>query len=39
MILEFRRQIQKRVEEVQKPNRAMQFVFSLFPVTENLGNE
>ncbi|MFA6835303.1 MAG: DUF4423 domain-containing protein [Fibrobacteraceae bacterium] len=38
MILEFRRQIQKRVEEVQKPNRAMQFVFSLFPVTEKLGN-
>lgn len=38
MTLEFRRQVQKRVEEVQKPNRAMQFVFSLFPVTENLEN-
>lgn len=38
MVLEFRRQVQKRVEEVQKPNRAMQFVFSLFPVTDDLEN-
>lgn len=32
MTLEFRRQVQKRVEEVQKPSRIMQFVFALYPV-------
>lgn len=34
MTHEFRRQIQKRVEEVQKPNRAVQFIFSLYPVAD-----
>lgn len=34
MTQEFRRQVQKRVEEVQKPKRAMQFVFSLYPVAD-----
>lgn len=34
MTLEFRRQVQKRVEEIQNANRIMQFVFSLFPVAE-----
>lgn len=34
MTLEFRRQVQKRVEEVQKPTKVMQFMFSLFPVAE-----
>lgn len=34
MTKEFRRQVQKRVEEVQKPNRAVQFVFSMFPVAD-----
>ena len=31
MTLEFRRQVQRRVAEVNKPNRAMQFVFALYP--------
>jgi len=34
MTLEFRRQVQKRVEEVQKPTKVMQFLFSLFPVAD-----
>jgi len=34
MTLEFRRQVQKRVEDIQDANRIMQFVFSLFPVAE-----
>jgi len=34
MTLEFRRQVQKRVEDIQSANRIMQFVFSLFPVAE-----
>jgi hypothetical protein len=34
MTLEFRRQVQKRVAEVDKPNRAMQFVFALYPVAD-----
>lgn len=34
MTLEFRRQVQKRVEEVQKPSRIMQFVFALYPVAD-----
>lgn len=34
MNLEFRRQVQKRVEEVERPNKAMQFVFALYPVAE-----
>lgn len=38
MTLEFRRQVQKRVEEVQKPTKVMQFMFSLFPVADmNVG--
>lgn len=32
MTREFRRQVQKRVEEVVKPSKVMQFVFSLYPV-------
>jgi len=34
MTLEFRRQVQKRVEEVQKPSRIMQFIFALYPVAD-----
>jgi len=34
MTLEFRRQVQKRVEEIQSANKIMQFVFSLYPVAE-----
>ena len=34
MTLEFRRQVQRRVAEVNKPNRAMQFVFALYPVAD-----
>lgn len=34
MTLEFRRQVQKRVEEVEKPTDVMQFVFALYPVAE-----
>ena len=34
MTLEFRRQVQKRVAEVNKPHRAMQFVFALYPVAD-----
>ena len=34
MTLEFRRQVQKRVAEVKVVNRAMQFVFALYPVAE-----
>ena len=34
MTMEFRRQVQKRVEEVQKPKKAMQFVFALYPVAD-----
>lgn len=34
MTLEFRRQVQKRVGEVKVPNKAMQFVFALYPVAE-----
>ena len=34
MTLEFRRQVQRRVAEVDKPNRAMQFVFALYPVAD-----
>lgn len=34
MTQEFRRQIQKRVEEVSKPKRAMQFIFALYPVAD-----
>lgn len=34
MTLEFRRQVQKRVEDIQSADKIMQFVFSLFPVAE-----
>ena len=34
MTLEFRRQVQKRTAEVKNVNRAMQFVFALYPVAE-----
>ena len=34
MTLEFRRQVQKRVEEVKNPTKVMQFAFSLFPVAD-----
>ena len=34
MTLEFRRQVQRRVAEVNKPTRAMQFVFALYPVAD-----
>lgn len=34
MTQEFRRQIQKRVEEVPEPKKAMQFVFALYPVSD-----
>ena len=34
MTLEFRRQVQKRVAEVQEATRAMQFVFAFYPVAE-----
>ena len=34
MTLEFRRQVQKRAAEVKVVNRAMQFVFALYPVAE-----
>lgn len=39
MTLEFRRQVQKRVEEVPKATRAMQFVFALYPVSDVAENE
>ena len=38
MTLEFRRQVQKRVEEVKNPTRVMQFAFALYPVA-NIPNE
>lgn len=38
MTLEFRRQVQKRVEEVKDPTRVMQFAFALYPVA-NIPNE
>lgn len=34
MTLEFRRQVQKRVEEVSKVDKVMQFVFALYPVAD-----
>lgn len=34
MTQEFRRQVQKRVADVAKPHRVMQFLFSLFPVAD-----
>ena len=34
MTLEFRRQVQKRVEEVKDATRVMQFAFALFPVAD-----
>ena len=34
MTLEFRRQVQKRAAEVKEADRAMQFVFALYPVAE-----
>ena len=34
MTLEFRRQVQKRVEEVKNPTRVMQFAFALYPVAD-----
>ena len=34
MTLEFRRQVQKRVEEVKEPTRVMQFAFALYPVAD-----
>lgn len=39
MTLEFRRQVQKRVEEVPKATRAMQFIFALYPVSDVAENE
>ena len=39
MTLEFRRQVQKRVEEVKKTDRIMQFIFALYPVTNDLAKK
>jgi len=37
MAREFRRQVQRRVDEVKVPDTAMQLIVSLFPLTENRG--
>lgn len=39
MSCEFRRQIQKRVDEVALPNRSMQVMISIFPVTQKKGKK
>ena len=39
MTLEFRRQVQKRTAEVKNVNRAMQFVFALYPVADISGGD